>query len=646
MKHTSTETDSNIQHLIAITLLCVTSSVLPTSVAWAKNSLKLVPVTTVRIEDKFWSPKLRVYRENTIPHSWKYIEGNIKALRKIAGLSEESGETGLWTEANLHKFIETVAYSLALHPEAELEKQLDKVISVLAAAQRPDGYIHAHVIIKNLTPWGNLYHQHDGYVSGHLYEAAVAHFQVTGKRTLLDVACKSADQAWQHFITEKKPGFPGHAEIELALVELYRATREKRYLELAQSFIERRGRNKGKDCPRFPCEYFQDHLPIRQQKEIRGHAVRAVFFATGVADVALETGDPQMHNAARRLWDSTTKRKMYITGGVGAARKHEAFADDYVLPNNGYCESCAACGFADFAHRMLMLEADAQCADVLERVLYNAVLHGISLDGKSFYYRNPLSDQNHPRGNNWCCCPPNLSRTLLKVGKYIYAHNDRDIYVNLYVGGTARITLPGNTMTVIQQTEYPWNENVKILINPESERQFSVNLRIPNWCQEVRLKINGVELKQFPTRNGYARINRKWQKKDAIELDFPMPVQRIEAHPNVKENKGLVAIQRGPIVYGLEGLDNGGKLDIVLPSDPQFKTEHLPGFLGGMTVIRGKSSENRTFLTIPFYALANREKSTQVVWLSQSGKEEEPAGWEDRLYRKFDPSTKVQKPDP
>lgn len=624
--------------LSIIIVLSTILNVLPAP-AQAGNPLKPVQVTEVKINDKFWSPKLTVWRKNTIPHSWKYIEGNIKALKKLAGQSEQSGKTGLWTEANLHKFIETVTYSLAIRPDPVLEKQLDEVIAVLAAAQQPGGYIHAHVIINNLTPWGNLYHQHDGYVSGHLYEAAVAHFQVTGKKTLLDIARKSADQAWRYFLVENNSGFPGHAEIELALVELHRVTGEKRYLKLAQRFIERRGGNKGKDCPRYPCEYFQDHLPIRRQTEIKGHTVRAVFFATGVADVALETGDPDMRRAAERLWDSTTKRKMYITGSVGASRKHEAFAGDYVLPNDGYCESCAACGLADFAHRMLMLKADAQYADVLERVLYNAVLHGISLDGKSFYYRNPLTDSDHPRGNNWCCCPPNLSRTLLKLGKYIYAHSDKDIYVNLYVAGKGAIVLPNNNVTLTQHTDYPWNGNVKIVVNPEKQSNFSVNLRIPGWCQKAQIEVNGVKLKRFPIYKGYAHISRKWQKEDVIELNFPMPVERIEAHPNVKHDNGLVTIQRGPIVYGLEGLDNEGNLDIVLGADPKFETQYLPGFLGGVTVVKGKSAENKTFLAIPFYALANRDNSIQIVWTPQRGKKEDPSGWGDRLYRRVDPST-------
>ncbi|MHC4645685.1 MAG: glycoside hydrolase family 127 protein [Planctomycetota bacterium] len=621
--------------LPAIILAVMISTAADASIAQVHGTLKPVTVKAVRIRDEFWAPKLTVYRENTIPHSWqnKNIQGNIKALKELAGLSEEPGETGLWTEANLYKFIETICYSLAMHPDAELERRLDEVIGLLAEAQRPDGYMHAHMLLKNLTPWGNLYHQHDGYVSGHLYEAAVAHYRVTGKKTLLEVARKSADQACRHFLDEKNPGFPGHAEIELALVELYRVTGEKRYLELARAFIERRGRNQGKDCPRFPCEYFQDHVPIREQNEIRGHAVRAVFFAAGVADVALESGDAGMRSAAVRLWESAARRKLYITGSAGASRKHEAFSDDYVLPNTGYCESCAACGVADFAHRMLLLEADAECADVLERVLYNAVLHGIALDGKSFYYRNPLTDANHPRGNNWCCCPPNLSRTLMKVGGYVYAHNDRDIYVNLYVGGTGAIGLANNTVMVTQQTGYPWKPKVRIRVRSEKSGHFSLNLRIPGWCRKARFKINGDEVGQIPMRKGYAHIERTWKSGDVIEMDFAMPVERMEAHPHVKDDNGLVAIQRGPIVYGLEALDNSGNVDVTLPIDPRFETEHRRQFLGGVTVVKGVSLQGRPFLAVPFYVLANREKSSQVVWLGQTGKKEDAAGWENRLYR-------------
>jgi len=603
------------------------------------DTLKEVHVGAVHIQDNFWTPKLSVYRNNTIPHSLRYVEQNIKALRKLAGLSDETGKIGSWTESNLYKYMETCAYYLAMHEDANLEKQLDEIISVLSKAQKPDGYIHAYVTLNNLKPWGNLYHQHDGYVLGHMYEAAVAHYLATGKKTMLDVACKSADQAYRYFIDESNPGFPGHAEIELALVQLYRVTGEKRYLELAKCFIERRGQHPGTKRPTpnkdYTGAYFQDHLPFYQQKELKGHAVRAVFFATGIADVALETGDSRYIATAKSQWDDVIGRNIYITGNIGALKKHEAIGDDYVLPNNGYCESCAACGQANFAHCMLMLEADGRCGDVLEKVIYNAVLHGISLDGKSFYYNNPLSDKNHRRENNWCCCPAKLSGTLMKVGQYAYLTGNNGIYVNLYIGGNAGIALKNNTVIMTQETNYPWDGNVKIIVYPRNTSRFPVNLRIPGWCQKAQIKVNGKKIKKPVMVKGFARINRKWKKNDKIVLNLPMPVTKYECHPNVTNNAGLVAIQRGPIIYGIEALDNNNNINIELPSAPEFTTEYMPEHLGGTTVIRGKTAANTTFTAIPFYALANRAKSSQAVWLRQKDKKVKTTGWDNSLYREY-----------
>ena len=547
-------------------------------------------------------------------------------------------DNGKWMEANLHKVLETAAYALAQHPCNNLDRKVDRVVGVIAAGQRPDGFAHAWCVNRKIKPWGDLYHQHDGYVSGHLYEAAAAHFRATGKRNYLEVACKSADQAWRHFIERKNPGFPGHAEIELALVELYRVTGNEKYLDLARAFIERRGRHPER-AVRFPPAYFQDHLPVRQQKEISGHAVRATFFATGVADIALETGDRELRDVARRLWHSASKHKMYITGNVGPSGGQEAFGADYHLPNDGYCESCAACGMANFAHRMLRLEGDADAADELERILYNGVLHGIGLDGKTFYYRNPLSDKDHPRGNPWCCCPPTLSRTLLHLGRYAYAHTDRDIYVNLYVGGSCTVPLPDTPVVLRVETDYPWDGAVKIVVDPEKDAEFSVRLRIPGWCRDAKLKLGGRAVADPRTCKGYAVLQRRWKKGDTIELAMPMPVMRMEAHPSVTANTGKVALQRGPLVYGLEGLDNDGVPAVTLPplghSSPKFKQEHRADFLGGITVITGTSADGKPFTAIPFFALANREKSQQEVWLSQSDKKEDVSGWRGKLYREY-----------
>ena len=607
----------------------------PAARAQSKNA-KLTPVGVrmVKITDKFWSPKLKVYSVDTVAHSWRYVNGSVEELRSAATAEKKPVRNGKWMEANLHKVLETASYALGQGPNAELDKKVDEIIKTIAAGQQPDGFAHAWVITRKIKPWGTLYHQHDGYVSGHMYEAAAAHYRATGKKNFLAVACKSADQAWRHFIEKKNPGFPGHAEIELALCDLYRVTGNKKYLELAGAFVERRGKHPER-ATRYPPAYFQDHLPVREQKEIKGHAVRAVFFATGVADLALETGDKEMRAAANRLWSSAAKRKMYVTGSAGATGRGEAFAADYELPGRGYCESCAACGMANFAHRMLMLEADADIADELERILYNAVLHGIGLDGKTFYYRNPESDNNHARGNNWCCCPPTLSRTLLQVGRYAYGRTDDALHVNLFVGGTCEVSLAKTPVVVRAETNYPWDGAVKMTVEPAKAAEFSIHVRLPGWCRGAKLKVNGKAIDKPRVSKGYAVLRRTWKRGDTIELEMPMPVTRVEAHPKVKANTGKVAIQRGPIIYALEGLDNDARLPVTLPADPRFKCAHRADFLGGVTVVTGVTADNKPFTAIPFYVLANRAKSRQEVWCLQADKKENASGWEGKLYRRY-----------
>ncbi|MFI5381881.1 MAG: glycoside hydrolase family 127 protein, partial [Tepidisphaerales bacterium] len=438
-------------------------------IAWASHSqcaepaptekIRLLAAKDVRIDGWFWGPKLAVYREKTIPHSWQYVAGEIRALQKAAGQHVQGDLNGTWGEANLYKFMETVAHSLGTHPDSALEKRMDEIIALVGAAQRKDGYAHAYIVNSGKPPWDPAFldGSHDGYVLGHMIEAALEYHANTGKRNFLDIACKAADQAYEHFLGKNgQPGFCGHAELELALVELYRVVPEPRYLELSKAFIEWRGRGKVKPAGPTPREYFQDGQPLCQQRTLEGHAVRAVFFATGVADVAIETGDSDYRLAANRFWDSTTLRRMTVTGSIGPRKEHEAFGEDYELPDNGYYESCAACGLADFAQRMFMLERQAESADVLERTLYNAILHGISLDGVTSYYGNPLSDRDNPRYNSWVCCPPNLSRTLFQVGRYAYAYSDSAIYVNLFVAGSATLPLKAGAVKLNVATEYPW----------------------------------------------------------------------------------------------------------------------------------------------------------------------------------------------
>lgn len=606
--------------------------------AGRRAAVEEVPLTAVKVRDAFWSPKLKTYRENSIANAWPHLAPAINGLRMLAA-HEIKPVPGLdrYDEGNVHKILEAAACALAQEPNAELERQMNELLAIVAAAQQPDGCVYAYALTKGDAPWG---HGHeDGYVVGHLLEAAVAHYRATGKKTYLDIACKAADNAWRHFIEEKNPGFPNHAEIELALVELYRVTGNRKYLDLSQEFVERRGHSTYTTS--YTPDYYQDHLPIRQQKDIKGHAVRAVFFATGVADVAMETGEPTLCEAARRLWTSATQRKMYVVGAVGSRPATEGFGDDYELPNReGYCESCSNCGMVNFAHRMNRLDGNAEAADVLERSLYNAVLHGIALDGKSTYsYGSPVSDSKHPRSDWGICCATTQPRTLLQVGRYAYAYSENDVYVNLFLGGECRVSLKATPVTLKVETEYPWKGAVKITVEPERSAEFAIRVRIPGWSRGATLRLNGAKLDPLNVEEGYAVIRRTWARGDVVELDLPMPVMRIEANPAVAADRGKVAIQRGPIVYGLEGLDNEGQALVSLPADPHFDVEYRPDMLGGVAVIRGKTVDGKPFLAIPFYTLANRANSQQEVWLPQAGKTDpkENEGWDGMLYREYLP---------
>ncbi|MHB8971205.1 MAG: glycoside hydrolase family 127 protein [Pirellulaceae bacterium] len=426
------------------------------------------------MDGPFWSPKLRVIKERSIPHSWQYVEGEILALRRAGGEQVNGDPNGTWGEANLYKVLETVAYSLAIFPDPELEKEMDAIIAQVAAAQRADGYVHAYVTNAGKMPWDPAFldGSHDGYVLGHMIEAAIEHHAATGKTNFLDVARKAADQAWRHFLgPDGKPGVCGHAELEMALVELYRVTGEQRYLDLATSMIEWRGRHVMTPSSDTPRAYFQDAATLGNQRTLEGHAVRAVFFATGVTDVAIATGNADYRLAANRFWDSTTLRRMTITGSVGPRAEHEAMGEDYEIPLAGYYESCAACGLADFAQRMFLLQRRAESADVLERVLFNAVLHGLKLDGTASYYCNLLTDRDHERDNCWVCCLPNLTRTILQSGRYAYAQTDREIYVNLFVPGKSVFALKENRVHLQVATDYPWDGKVQIAIDPQWNRR-------------------------------------------------------------------------------------------------------------------------------------------------------------------------------
>ncbi len=600
------------------------------------GNVRTLPVGSIEIRDTFWAPKLKVYREQTIPHSWFYMQWEQRALQKAAGRQVDGELNGTWGEANLYKFLETAAYAVAQQRDPVLERRIDEIIDLLARGQQPDGYLHAFVTNNQKTPWDPdfLDGSHDGYVLGHMIEAAIEYHAATGKRAFLDIACNAADQACRHFLgPDGHPGFCGHAELEMALVELYRVTGEPRYLELSRAFVEWRGRGRVKPFSETPRAYFQDAAPLRAQRTLDGHAVRAIFFATGVADLAIETGDTDYRLAANRFWDSTTRRRMAITGSVGPRKEHEAFGEDYELPLDGYYESCGACGLADFAQRMFQLERRADGAEVLERVLYNAVLHGIGLGGTNTYYCNPLNDRDHLRDNCWVCCPPNLSRTLFQVGRYAYARTERELFVNLFVGGTARLPFGTNEVSLHVDTEYPWNGEVNCRIESASPISFALRLRRPEWCPRAEITLNGRVLDARPDEEGYWTLERPWQDADALRLRMEMPVLRMEAHPNVTACRGKVALQRGPLVYGFEGVDNAPDVPLEIDPGATFAVQKRPDLLGGVTVVSVHAPAKRPLLAVPFFALANRGPSTQHVWVLGRDAKPSEAWWLGGLYR-------------
>ncbi len=611
--------------------------------------LAVPPLADVRIEDQFWTPRIKICREVTLPHCFEMCEktGRISNFAKAAGQMPGKFQ-GIWfNDSDVHKILQGAAYSLHMHPDPKLEKMTDDVIAKIAAAQQPDGYILCFFILGNAAERFKHIHRparHELYTIGHLIEAGPVHYEMTGKRDFLDVAIKAADHIDSIFGPGKRMDVPEHQEIELALIKLYEVTGEKRYLNLAKFFIDQRGNAEGH---KLYGPYSQDHRPVRKQDEAVGHAVRAMYNCIGMADLYAHTGDPELLAACRRLWESTTHRKMYVTGGVGATGRGEAFGADYDLPNaTAYAETCAQIGLIFFAHRMLLIEPDAEYADVMERALYNAFLSGLSLSGDKFFYQNRLASKGNYRRPEWygcACCPSNVVRVYPKLGRFIYAHDDSTIYVNLYAAGTAKIPVKGSVVTLKQETRYPWDGHVTLTVTPPKQQMFDLCLRIPGWCRDSEtpgglyrtagekakptLKINGQEIKYDSLDKGYLRITTNWNPGDKVELDLPMPIRRVYAHPDVKEDAGRVALQRGPIVYCVEAVDHGGRVShLILPPDAKLTAEHRGALLGGVTVITGKAKartagsnelQSVDFLAIPYYAWENRTPGEMTVWLPE-----------------------------
>ncbi|NLD72027.1 MAG: glycoside hydrolase family 127 protein, partial [Chloroflexi bacterium] len=512
------------------------------------STRRLLPLDRVRIHDRFWAPRQETNRSVTLPLQYRILQdtGRIDAFRLGWQPGQPRQPHQFW-DSDVAKWIEAAGYSLATHSDPDLMARVDAVIDLIAAAQQPDGYLNIYYsVVEPGQRWTNLRDMHELYCAGHLIEGAVAYYQGTGKRTLLDVMCRYADHIEARFGPREGQtrGYPGHEEIELALVKLYRITGVERYLRLAQSFVNERGRQphyydaealaRGEDPATFrfrDYSYNQSHLPIREQAAAEGHSVRAMYYYSGVADVAAECGDDTLRPALERLWENVTRRRMYVTGGIGSSSHGERFTYDYDLPNDtAYTETCAAIGLAFWAQRMLLLDPIGDYGDVLERALYNGILAGVSLDGRSFFYSNPLeadrlaweaaSETQRQAMNTldrqgWfrcACCPPNVARLLASLGAYVYAQDDDTAYVHLYMGSTANLHVGKRDVRITQGTDYPWSETVRIRVQPSFTDRFTLALRIPGWCRTPRLAVNGepVALEGLVER-GYARLNRVWE---------------------------------------------------------------------------------------------------------------------------------------
>ncbi len=633
------------------------------------RKLSAVPFTQVKLEDDFWAPRLKTNREVSIPHNFKWCEetGRFSNFAKAGGLVEGEFEGIYFNDSDVYKVLEGASYSLADHPDPKLDKMVDDVIAKIAAAQQENGYLNTYyTLVEPDKKWTDCRVRHELYCAGHLFEGAVAHHRATGKTTLLDVATRFADRIDQLFGPGKRHDVPGHEEIELALVKLWQEAGEQRYFELAKFFLDIRGDASKREVY---GDYCQDHLPVREQSEIVGHAVRAMYLYSGVADVAAYTGDQGFIDAMHRLWEDVVLRKMYVTGGVGARHGGESFGAAYELPNDSaYAETCAAIGLALWSHRLNLMHGKGEYADVLERVIYNGILSGIGMDGEHFFYVNPLaSGGGHHRQPFYpcACCPTNVVRFVPSLPGYVYAQGKHGIFVNLYASGTGKLTTPrGHTVEIKQETRYPWDGKVRLSLKlsdpPQQVGWFQLDLRIPGWCEGPTLKLNGkvLDMESLPNhyrfQNGYAKICQYWNRgdretrkegaPDVIELELPMPVERIEAHPRVQANVGRVAIQRGPIVYCFEQIDNpDGVRNIILARDPKFQTEYRPDLLGGVTVINCLDRTGRQLTAVPYYAWDHREPGSMVVWVRQDGKSRTPdvddPSWEGKLYRSLDPAT-------
>jgi DUF1680 family protein len=617
-----------------------------------------VPFTSVKVTDHFWGQRLKASREVTIPLAFSKCEetGRYENFVKAANPSPVYKVEGFsFDDTDVYKTIEGASYSMQTYPDKKLTEYIDSVITIMAAAQEPDGYLYTARTMNPQHPheWaGNKRWEkeeelsHEFYNLGHMIEGAIAHYQATGKRNFLDIAIKYADCV-ERAIGDK-PGkqvfVPGHQIAEMALSKLYLITGEKKYLDLARFFLDKRGYTERKDI------YSQSHKPVLMQDEAVGHAVRAAYMYSGMADVAALTGDAGYIHAIDTIWNNVTTKKLYITGGIGATNQGEAFGKNYELPNrSAYCETCAAIGNVYWNYRLFLLHGESKYYDVLERTLYNGLISGVSLDGGGFFYPNPLESVGQHQRQPWfgcACCPSNVCRFIPSLPGYVYAVKEKDVYVNLYMGNTSELKVGGKKVTFAQSTEYPWNGDIKIEVTPRSKQQFTLKVRIPGWVRNevvpgnlytysdnkqpgYTVKVNGSPV-DGPLDKGYFVISRQWKKGDVIEVHFDMKPRTVKAHPDVIADNGRIAVERGPVVYCAEWPDNDfSVLSVFMNRKPAFTVESKPDLLYGIHQIttaaqtlsydeKGRlQTKDVTLLLIPYYAWAHRGKGEMLVWLSQ-----------------------------
>jgi uncharacterized protein len=618
-----------------------------------------IPFNQVKLTDSFWTPRVEINRTATIPVSFQKCEetGRVQNFVNAATHTGKFQTIFTFDDTDIYKIIEGASFSMSVHPDAKLDHYVDSLISIVAKAQEPDGYLYTARTINPEKPFGwagkerwinESQQSHELYCAGHLYEAAAAHYLATGKKNFLNIALKNADLLCSVFGPDKRSVVPGHEIVEMGLVRLYRITADKKYLNLAKFLIDCRGKkiDKGR-------QYWQDHAPITQQKETVGHAVRAEYLYSGVADVAALTGNKEYLAAIDSIWENVVSKKFYLNGGIGARGDGERFGDNYELPNkDAYNETCAAIANVYWNFRMFELHGQSKYIDVLERSLYNNVLSGVSLDGKNFFYPNPLAADGSYTRQPWfdcSCCPTNMCRFISSVTGYIYAQKGNDLYVNLFIESSTNVKINGKqAVTISQASNYPWDGAINFTVNPKQTTKLALRLRIPGWVNNqpvpsnlysymnpakaaYSIKINGKEV-TAKVENGYAVIDREWKKGDKVSYNLPMTIQRVTANEKVDADRGMVALERGPVLFCVESKDNNFDVNsFILPDNSNLKLSFNKDIFTGTYTIQGEGvaitptadktglqSSTKNFTAIPYNVWDNRGGAAMRVWLPRT----------------------------